>query len=273
MRWTAFIIILFVISCKSVSETEKLHKTLAGNWLIISPDHKLKDGWQKRLYSKIQDSIVELKGLKLVHLFDNGVFQLIDSPGKKGRWGITADNVVFIEKGGKGFDKFNANFDGYKSGMLHLTEFVEVENEKIELKWNLKKITGGSSSKLFDDENNEWRKRPNQPETEKQIKERLADMLHYYADYYMLVTDEANFFISSRVILPLKFYQHAIGMKPFDEGSSFVKLFFDKQQAEKAWQYLKLSITVLRNDFPRKKDYLQEYAAFMDQMADKIREL
>jgi hypothetical protein len=272
MRWSLIIILFFSFSCKSLSEAEKLHQTLTGKWLIVAPDHKLKDAWQRTIYSRIQDSIVELKGLKLVHLFDNGTFQLIDSTEKKGRWGITADNVVFIEKGGKGFDNFSANYTGFKSGVLELTEFVEAEGEKIELTWNLKKITSGPGAELFDEENNEWRKTPNQPETKKQITARLSVMLQYYADYYKLVTKEATFFIPSRIILPFRFYQHAMGMKPFDEKSFFVKLFFNKEQAEQAWQYLKRMMSKIKN-FPSNKTYVAEYIEFMEQMADGIKDL
>jgi len=272
MRWSIIIILFVGFSCKPLSETEKLHQTLTGKWLIVAPDHKLKDSWQKMVYSRIQDSIVELKGLKLVRLSDNGIFQQIDSSEKKGRWGITADNVVFIEKGGKGFEYFSANFTNYKSNLLQLTEIVEAGGEKIELTWNLKKVTSGSAAKLFDEENNEWRKRPDQPETKKQITVRLSFMLQYYADYYKLVTKEASFFIPSRIILPFKFYQHAIGMKPFDEKSFFVKLFFNEEQAQQAWQYLKRMISKIKT-FPTKKTYVAEYIEFMEQMAEGIKDL
>ena len=270
MRWSLIIILSFSFSCKSLSETEKLHQTLAGKWLLIAPDHKLKGGWQKVVYSHIQDSIVGLMGLKLIVLAEHGVFQQMDSAGKKGRWGMTADNVVFIENGGKGFENFRSHFTNYRDGLLELTEFVEAEGEKIELVWNLKKITGSSASGLFEDKRNEWRKRPGHPESEKQMKERLSDMLHYYSDYDELVTKESSFFVPTRIILPFKFYQHAMAMKPFEEESFFTRLFFNKEQAEQAWQYLKRIVTKLKNDFPRKKTYVEEYAEFMENMADEI---
>jgi hypothetical protein len=263
-------ILLFGLSCKTLTETERLHQKLTGNWLIISPDHKLKEGSQHIVDSHIQDSIVGLMGLKLITLWDDETFQQVDSTGKKGRWGITADNIVFIEKGGQGFNNFTARFTNYANDMLQLTEFVEAEDEKIELTWNLKKVTGGGSSKLFDADQNEWRERPGQPESEKQIRERLSGMLRYYSGYYKLVTKESNFFIPAGVILPLKFYQHAIGMRPFDNESFFAKLFFSKEQAEQAWQYLKRIIHGIRGDFPRKEDYLEEYAEFMATMSEQI---
>ena len=269
MRRSFIIIILFIHSCKSLSETEKLHQTLTGKWLVVSPDHKLENDRQKLIYSRIQDSIVSLMGLKLVRLSDNGVFRQMDSLENKGKWGMTADNVVFVEGGGKGFENFSARYTKYKDGLLELTEFVQAEGEKIKLVWNLKKITGAGAN-LFDDSNNEWRKKPGQPESEKQMRQRLSDMLRYYADYYKLVTKVSNFFVTTRVILPFKFYQHAMAMRPFDEKSFFVHLFFNEQQGELAWHHLKRTMTKLRNDFPSKKDYVAEYADFMEKMANEI---
>jgi hypothetical protein len=256
-----------------MTRDEKKHHDLQGNWLIVSPDHRLKNGRQEVIYSKIQDSIVGLTSLKLISLSDKGIFRQMDSMGKTGKWGMSADDVVFIENGGQGFDNFNAKFTSYEDDLLELTEFVEAQGEKIELVWNLKKVNGKFSSKLFDDAKNRWRIRPAQPETEAQIKQRLSEMLNYYSDYYSLVTKESSFFVTTRVILPFKFYQHGMGITPFDEQSYFVRLFFDKVQAEQAWKYLELMISALRHDFPRGDDYLQEYAAFMQTMADKIKDL
>ena len=155
MRWSPFFILLFAISCKQLTETEKLQKTLIGNWLVIAPDHHLKSGTQKWVYSQKQDSIVQSKSLKLVSFSKHGIFRRPDNRDIKGRWGTTEDNRIFIEKGGAGFDDFNADFKEYKNGILLLTEFIEVDDEKIEVVWNLKKVTGRDESRLFDKEKNE----------------------------------------------------------------------------------------------------------------------
>jgi hypothetical protein len=261
----------FAISCKQLTETEKLQKTLIGNWLVIAPDHHLKSGEQKWVYSQKQDSIVQTKSLKLISLSKHGIFRQVDSKDKKGRWGTTEDNRVFIEKGGTGFQDFNADFKDYKNGLLLLSEFIEVDDEKIEVVWNLKKVSGKTESKLFDNEKNQWRIKPTLPETEKQMKQRLSVMLQYYSDYFSLVTKEASFFIPARVILPFNYYQHAMGIKPFDENSDFAGLFFSKEQAGQGWRHLKTTYNVLKDEFPKKKNYVEEYAAFMEMMANQLR--
>ena len=134
---------------------DKIHETLAGNWLVIAPEHHLKNGLQKVIYSHIQDSIVLSKGLKLISLSSHGTFRQLDDMEKKGRWGTTVDTMIFIEKGGTGFDNFIADFKRYEKETLFLTEFIEADGEKLELIWSLKKVTGDAASKLFDAEKNE----------------------------------------------------------------------------------------------------------------------
>ncbi|MBL7745338.1 MAG: hypothetical protein JNN00_17830 [Chitinophagaceae bacterium] len=265
-----FLTLLSLFSCTSLSEMEKLHKDLSGEWLILYPDHDLENDHQRVLYSKMQDSIVGLTGLKLITLAGDGSFTQVDSLHTKGKWGLTAEKVVFIEKGGKGFENFSAKFTAYEKGILKMTEYVPAEGEKIKLIWHLKKIKDRDAEKLFSDESNSWRKYPGKTETEREIKLRLSRMLSFYADYYSLVTKESSFFVPTRVILPFRFYQHAIGMKDFDTASAFSKLFYDKQQAEDAHRYLSVSIRKLRNDFPSMENYVEEYAAFMKKMSADI---
>src|SRR5262245_38166342 len=131
MRWIFVVILIAIISCSSPSPQEKLQETLTGNWLIIAPDHHLNSGHQEVVYSKVQDSIVVLSGLKLITLSDNGTFLQVDSIGKHGKWGISPDNWIHIERGGPGFENFSVRFTGYDGGTLKLTEFVNVEDEQL----------------------------------------------------------------------------------------------------------------------------------------------
>jgi hypothetical protein len=253
-----------------LSEAEKLHQNLSGDWFIVYPDDELVNDDQELIYGRVQDSIVSLMGLKLIILSANGVFKQPDSIDLKGKWGITADNVVFIENGGKGFDRFSGRYSGYENGILRLTQSVEVDGEKLGLVWHLTKITGGFAADLFEEDNNAWRKKPDQPESDIQMRKRLSGMLAYHADYFKLINKEASFFLTSRMLLPFKLYQHAMGMKPFDERSYFAKLFFNKQQAQEAWYKLQRTLKKLSSDFPRTKNYVEEYTLFMSAMADEI---
>lgn len=271
MRYLFFILLLFFFSCKSLTDTEKFHQTLTGDWLVLYPDHKLNKGNQRAAYAKIQDSIIGLKGLKLVTLSDNGVFQQTDAPGIKGKWGITTDNTAFIQNGGKGFENFSAKFNDYAKAELQLTEVLNVKGEKITLVWHLKKMEGDTVAALFGEKNNAWRRPPNQKESGESIKARLSAMLQYYAAYYSLIHKEASYFIPSRVILPFRFYQHAIGLKPFGGDPEFANLFFDIQQAQEAHHYLGRTMDRLAGKYPSSgSNYVEEYAAYMKLMASEV---
>jgi hypothetical protein len=274
MHRLPFVLLVFFFSCKSLSDAEKFRHTLTGEWLVLYPDHKLNNRDEKAIYGKMQDSIVGLKGLKLVTFSDNGIFQQADEPDIKGKWGITGDNVAFVQNGGKGFENFSAKFTGYEKGTLQMTEVMNEKNEKITLVWHLKKMEDNTWSILFGEENNAWRRQARQKETPENIKARLSDMLQYYAAYYSLVNKEASYFIPSRVILPLKFYQHAIGLNPFGSNPAFTGLFFDKEQAAEAHHYLDRTMDRLDGKYPSSgSNYVEEYARFMKMMADEVRKL
>lgn len=248
---------------------DKLRSTVTGKWLVLYPDHKLTNKRQRELYGKMQDSIVGLTGLKLITFAGDGSFLQNDSIDKHGRWGISPDKMVFVEKGGPGFNSFSTRFTAFENDTLQLTEMVQAEGEKIKLVWHLKKISS-DNEELFSDKRNEWRKKPAQAESEEQIKQRLSGMLHYYADYYELVADESTYFVPARVIIPFKFYQHSMGLRPLDPESYFAHRFFDTQQAEQAHRYLETLMEQLLNDFPSRDTYTKEYAAFMKSMAYEI---
>jgi len=99
----------------------------------------------------------------------------------------------------------------------------------------------------------------------------LAMMLNYYADYDELVGKEVSYFIPGRVILPLKFYQHAMGVLPYDSTNDFTQLFYNAEQAQQAYGYLKKKVYELGNRFPDGEDYMDEYIRFMRLVAKEIK--
>jgi hypothetical protein len=268
MRIFHVLLILFFVACQTPSEQEKLHKTLTGEWIVLLADHQLKNEDQRQIYGRMQDSVIGDKALKLVTFFDNGGFQQIDSPEQKGKWAVSPALRLFIAKGGRGFDDFKVEFSEYKKKVLHVVEYLQAGKESIKLIWYLKKI---NKPALFSGENNSWRKKASKPESETEIKQRLSAMLAFYSDYFDLVAEESSFFISSRVVLPLKFYQHAMGTLPFDEKSDFAKLFYNIEQSKQAHTYLKKKVYDLGDRYPGKKNFVAEYASFMGIVAKEIR--
>jgi hypothetical protein len=261
------LLLLCVISCNSKSEQEQLHDDLTGHWLVLYADHKLTNDKQREMYGRMQDSIISMRGLKLISFYKDGSFQQLDSIDKKGKWGVSGKDI-YITDAGEGFHDFKTEFFDLKDSTLRTVEYISKDDESIKLVWHMKKADG---SDLFKPEKNTWRKKPGKPETDKEIKARLTDILQYYSDYYKLVSKESSYFIPSRVALPFQFYQHAMGLKPFTPGSSFTRLFYDSTQAVKAYQYLDSIFYKMAEAFPRRENYVDEYAVYMEMLAEAMR--
>jgi hypothetical protein len=265
--------VLLFYSCKS-HQKEKINysEEIKGNWLVLYPDHDLANDEQRNLYAKAQDSIVALLGLKTISFRGDGSFIQTDSLfSPAGKWNVNAENNnLFIRNAGKGLDFFAGKISGLWIDTLQVVEPVILGDQKIKITWFLKKIHGKKYGVLFTKEGNWWRK-VNGDESEEQIRKRVKAMLQYYALYYELVSNESTYFSQSRVFLPFKYYQHSIGLRNFDEKSNFGRLFTNRKQAEKGYGVLAAAMDKLKNQsFPNGKDFVIEYALYMQKLAGAI---
>jgi len=255
-----------VLSCNNKKEESGID-ALTGHWIILYPDHHIKTRSERDVYGKYQDSIVNLFGLKLLNLNENGGFVEVDSLLKtSGKW--MAENETFqIREGGKGFNPFKASVHGLENDTLQLLQYLPLENERIKVVWHLKKVDEDTVAlKLFTPEMNEWRKKPSGPESEEALRKRLINMLLFYSDYLKLVSKESSYFLLSRVRLPFHYYQHAIGMRE-EMSAAFVNLFYDEDDAKKAYDLLQATIQLLKGRFQRDENFVVEYAQFFKRMA------
>jgi hypothetical protein len=259
---------LLISSCKGKqTEQEKFQYIVEGDWLIIAPDHKLENDKQREIYGKIQDSVIDSKALKLVRFSDDGSFHQVDHPEQKGKWAVSPEQDLFIGNGGDGFQDFKSKFLDFTDNKLRVTEYINTRNEKIKLVWHMKKIF---SPELVKPEYNTWRKKATAKQSEKELRQRLSTILQYYASYYKLVADESIFFIGGRVVLPFNYYQHGMGILPYNPQSEFAKLFYDNEQAEEAYGYLNNTMDNLKGEYPSGKNYVDEYSMLMGRLAKAI---
>jgi hypothetical protein len=274
MRILILSIFLLPISCKSLTEHEKKKQFLTGNWIVLYPDHQLRNQHQRELYGKLQDSIVGEAGLKLISLEENGQFRQADSLNDTGSWELEENGDLIISGGGKGFNYLKANFLEYNNNELKLMEHVMVGNERIRLVWHWKKIEANNGGNLFEAEDNDWRIKPGKREDNNQIKKRLRAMLTYYSQYYKLVSDEASYFIGDRVLLPFRFYQNAVGLRPFDPLAKFAAFFYDGEDAKKAYDFLDRAMDLIEpGEYPTGKDFVDEYAKVMERLGKEVAKL
>jgi len=116
---------------------------------------------------------------------------------------------------------------------------------------------------------NQWRKLPQQPETPVQIASRVAGLLRYDALYLeVLNNSNSDYFNTRKFHLPFSYYNGGMSLKPFNPASPFAVLFYDSTDARKAHDLLKAHFNT--RPYPRDKNYMLAYAAFMKGLAEVI---
>ncbi len=265
-----WLLALIFCTCKTNPSSSTQSFTIVGNWLIISPEHRLKNDFQKTAYSRMQDSIVGLKGLKLVRFHSNNEFQQVDSSfGIAGSWKLV-NNQIIIKRGGKGFESMKADILGFVNDTVRMVETLLLPGDSIQLVWYLKKIPEVSAANsLFSYQENQWRIKPKSRGTSEAIRKKTAAILHFYAAYFELISIEAMYFSPKRVLLPFRYYQHGIGLKPLPDSAPFIDLFYDQNDAQKAYDMLSAAIKK-EPTFPRGENYVVEYARYLRQVEKKL---
>lgn len=262
-----------LLSCKE--DTKISDDKLEGGWLVLYPNHKQLDSDERKSYATVQDSVVGLLGLKVLRFDEAGKFYQADSLYKndgEGEWKLLPEAVVHIANAGKGLNVFYGKDAVINKDTLKMAEKIDAGEQQVSIVWNLKKITDKKFDPLFTDEGNNWRKKANAGEDKTAITKRVLAMLHYYSLYYELVSKESAFFVSQRVHLPFKYYQHGVGMVPFNNESSFSSYFYNEEQALEAYEIISTGMSQFSKygKYPSGKNYVIEYSMFMSKMKETI---
>ena len=240
---------------------------LVGTWLVLYPDHQLRTKSERDVYTKYQDSLVNLYGLKLISLTEDGKFTELDSLFKRtGKWTVANENELALREGGKGFDPLATTIQNLENDTLQLVHHLSLDNEKIKVVWHLKNVEKDTiAQKLVSPQMNLWRKKPARLESDAEIRDRLVGLLSFYSEYLKLVSEESSYFLKARVPLPFNYYQHAIGMRE-QISPAFVSLFYDEKDAQKGYEILSQTIARFANEFEWGDNFVVEYAAFFRKM-------
>lgn len=265
-----FLLLLFFLQACSSKPANDPQVILPGNWFLLYPDDDLQTREQEAVYAQTQDSLTDAKCLKLLRFSDKGKFSQQDSVGITGSWKVKEGDVIQVFGGGQGFDRFQATFNGYDKDILKLTEVVDTRGQKLKLIWHLLRIEKGKETDLFDEAKNKWRIKPAKEETEQEIRERVRQMLTYYSVYFDLIADRSTYFMPSRVYLPVKFYQHGMGLKSFDPESKFASLFYSTEQARFASYVLEGAIDKAKFGFKDNNSFSREYARMLEELAKLV---
>jgi len=259
-------------ACKFNKQQPDVNEAITGNWIVLYPDHQRNNDFQTALYAGLQDSIVNLMGLKLVSFVESGRFQLIDSLYRQtGSWQVK-QNELAVKGGGKGWERFEGRMISFRNDTLQLVEYIPLKEDAARIVWFLKKINDNDKgAALFEKASNEWRKKPSVPEPKKQLANKVKKMLEYYALYFEVLSNESNYFIGRRAALPFRYYQHGAGLVPFNERDAFSRFFYNKEDASKAYDILEDAyLKDRKRPFPRGDDYIIEYSKFLRRLAGRI---
>ena len=269
------VLLLFFISCVNLSKNNfDAKKEIVGNWLILYPQHILKNDAQRKLYGKVQDSIVNQSGLKLVSFEKDGKFFQMDSLfGRHGSWFIIDSGSLKVNSAGKGFENFNGEVRGMLNDTILIEELIKLDNEKIKLIWHLKKIgQDDDAAGLFQRSNNLWRQKPVKKEQATEIKTRVRAMLEYYALYFKIVSAESIYFSRARVFLPFTYYQHGIGLTDLATAHAFATYFYDENDARIAYGILRSAFEKTKDeDFPSGENFVSEYSMYFKRLANEVK--
>lgn len=265
------LVISFVLfSCKSKKQEKDAKAEIPGQWLILYPKHILYTQEAREAYTKaVQDSLVSLYGLKLVGLRSNGEFREGDSIlTAPGRWMVKDNGEILIDGGGEGFRDFRGAFDGVRNDTMLISQHLPLPGDTVKVIWYLKRLNDKDAKFFFNLSANWWRLKPDSSESDAVLAKRVKAMLEYYAVYFRIVSNESAYFSQSRVPLPFRYYQHAMDLRPFSDDLAFNAFFYNIDDAKKAYTMLGDGMKKLQKaPFPRGKDFVIEYATYM-QMVD-----
>lgn len=263
------ILLCWLAACRAPEEKPGIAEQVRGDWFIVYPREGKLTEKAEALYARIQDSLLDEKALKGVSFHPDSRFQQLDTSAG-GRWGLGQPDKIVITGGGEGFENFRGQFISAGDGWLKLAETIRLEGEEIYLTWYLRKMDWAEKLTLFSPVANQWRQPPAAPETDKAIRLRLADMLRYYAAYFRLIAEESSYFMPQRIHLPVKFYQHAIGVMELDYRPAFRKYFFNEEQARLAVDLLKKALKSGSFSIRSSDSYSAEYAQMLRILANRL---
>lgn len=275
MKYKRYIPLLFFffVSCGSYDKTIT-GKDIIGNWLVVSSEPQFDETImiQKEDYQSLKDSLIGPRGLKLISIMDKGLFRQVDSSyALPGSWLFNEKTrQIFVNNAGPGFKSFSGYVQGCYKDTMSIVETLNLPIHPMTVIWHFKKITESPEADLFAPANNQWRIKPNHPEDDAALRKKVSDMFHYYAVYFTMVSREASYFVPRRVLLPVKYYQHGVGMRDYATADNFKALFYNDEDARKAYDIVEHAVRIEKK-YPSGKDYVDEYALYFGQLEKALK--
>ena len=153
-----------------------------------------------------------------------------------------------------------------------IPNIITGKKETIHLQYIAQRLKSNDTiPNLFDAAINKWRQKPTQAEDDDAIKNRLRELLHYYAAYFANIKgNKIPVFNPEKMLCPIKFYNGGIGRKRFKEFDNWTQVFFDNKDAKKAHTMLGNAFDNISGYPDKAGDYVAEYIIALKLVADAL---
>lgn len=181
-----------------------------------------------------------------------------ETPYRQGTWSQSGDRLT-LQIGKKAQFSFHIIEQNDQMLILTLADVGPAEGE-------LTLVCQKSRQYIYDDvdllapEQNEWRLKPNAKQTDAEIRQRAVAHLDYLIKYFACVKEnKQTYFETGLVTSPFVFYAHGLGLsKVSPSAKRWQAYFYDRRDADTAFEYLKKSIKKL-DKYPKASTFTEEY--------------
>ncbi|WP_373512044.1 lipocalin family protein [Persicitalea sp.] len=219
---------------------------------LATPEAFLRDEQIKAMQSGFQNSTFAL------YEGQRSAFFSTEMPYRQGTWSIDG-NRLSLQIGGRTTFPFDIVEQNENTLILVLAEVGATDGELTLTCQRSEQYIYGEVD-LLAPEQNEWRVKPKQRQTETQIRQRAIAQLDYLIHYFECVKkNKQTYFETGLVGSPFIFYAHGLGLsKESPSAKRWQRYFYDRQDANRAFDYLKKSIKTL-DKYPKADTFTEEY--------------
>lgn len=249
-----FVLIFFVLSgCNhNISENEQVpmnnKRILLGTWQLSDlskPESNSKEG-EDMLLKEAEDKKMVKEGL-IISFFPDSSFTQVKGTGEyeSGKWYYAnkGKSICFSSLSRK-----DTVFVKYE--IINNQQFMNLVNPNKDITMSFIKyvdVLADYSQDPFYPANNSWRIKPNQPETDEQLHQRLGNYIKHVA-YLLKTSHERQLSVLSYVFSQgiIKIYQNAVGIYPLEIiPQSWKNTYYNEEEAQIAYEmydeYLRIS--------------------------------